>query len=124
MAGAHSMFSLGQECGGHGAQPLAAAEDVAICGTVAVARQVTAPPATEPRAFPVGRRRVVTTQVRRNGPRLFDAVPLLIQQPAEYKEILFVKQSAAPITKGRVHSHQGTRSSINSFTPTRSTICH
>lgn len=45
-------------------QPLAGAEDVNICGTVAVARQMTAPPATEPRTFPVGRHRTVTTQVR------------------------------------------------------------
>ena len=44
-------------------QPLAGAEDVNICGTVAVARQMTAPPVTEPRTFPVGRHRSVTTQV-------------------------------------------------------------
>jgi hypothetical protein len=46
-----------------GLQPLASTDGLTATGIVGIARQVTAPPAIEPRAFDVGRHRFVTTQV-------------------------------------------------------------
>jgi hypothetical protein len=44
-------------------QPLASVDDLTATGVIGIGRQVTAPPATEARAFDVGRHRRVTTQV-------------------------------------------------------------
>jgi hypothetical protein len=55
-------------------QPLASIDDLTATGVLGVGRQVTAPPATEARAFEVGRHRRVTTQAKWQLPPFMDLV--------------------------------------------------